>query len=96
MNTNIITVYVFFLFRWQDNIAVLGVSGVILLTIFGLIMIEKLSFLPKSLTAISSFASNNKIMLQIMATTNVLALLACVIIPLVSFYRNSKIQLNLK
>ena len=61
-----------------------GISGVILLAVFGLIVLEKLSFFPKPLTTLSSSASNNKIILQIMATANVLALLACVIVPLVS------------
>ena len=77
-------ILIFYISRWQENLAVYGISGVILLAVFGLIILEKLSFFPKPLTTLSSFASNNKIILQIMATANVLALLACVIVPLVS------------
>ena len=73
-------------FRWQENLPLFGISGAVILIITGLIMLEKLNFfLPKPLCALSSFVSNNKIMLQIMATINVLALLACVVLPLVSY-----------
>ena len=87
--------------RWQENLPLFGISGAVILIITGLIMLEKLNFfLPKPLCALSSFVSNNKIMLQIMATINVLALLACVVLPLVSykifrpsFYENTNLAI---
>ena len=73
-----------FLHRWQDNAAVFVVSGIILLSMFAVVMLEKISTIPKPLIAFSSFASNNKAMHQIMAMINILALLVCVLVPLVS------------
>ena len=74
------------LFRWQENFLVFGISAIVIITILGLVVLEKMSFLPKPITSLSSFTTNNKTMLQIMATINVLALLACVVIPLVSIF----------
>ena len=72
--------------RWHENVLVFGISAVVIIAILGLVTLEKMSFLPKPITSLSSFTTNNKTMLQIMATTNVLALLACVVIPLVSIF----------
>ena len=60
------------------------VVGLILICVFGLVVLEKVRFLPKQIVSISAFASNNKVMHQVLAATNVLALFACVLVPLVS------------
>ena len=60
------------------------VAGLVLICVFGLIMLEKVKFLPKQILSISAYASNNKVMHQILAATNVLSLFACVLMPLVS------------
>ena len=73
-------------FRWHENFLVFGISAIVIITISGLVVLEKMTFLPKQITSLASFTTNNKSMLQIMATINVLALLACVVVPLVSCF----------
>ena len=68
----------------QSSYVVFLVAGLILVCVFGLIILEKMSFLPKQLVNISAFASNNKVMHQVLAATNVLTLFACVLVPVVS------------
>ena len=62
------------------------VVGLILMCVFGLVALERVRFLPKQIvSSISAIASNNKVMHQVLAAANVLALFACVLVPLVSF-----------
>ena len=73
-----------FLFSNHSTYVVFLVAGLVLICVFGLIMLEKVKFLPKQILSISAYASNNKVMHQILAATNVLSLFACVLVPLVS------------
>ena len=73
-----------FLFSNHSTYVVFLVAGLVLICVFGLIMLEKVKFLPKQILSISAYASNNKVMHQILAATNVLSLFACVLMPLVS------------
>jgi len=57
-------------------------SGGVIFVITIIILCEKLTFLPKPITRFSNYISASRILAQLLAVINVLALFACVVVPM--------------
>ena len=73
----------FFYYSWSSNLIVFLVAGFVVTLLLAIVLIEKFTFVPKSLSKITVFVTGNKMLHQLMAITNVLTLLSCVLLPLV-------------
>lgn len=65
--------------RWR----VFGAAGALILTVTLLILCEKWTFLPKPITRFCNCLAASRVLVQVLAILNVLALFACVLAPLV-------------
>ena len=76
-----------FLYRWDvSNFIVFLVAGCVVTFLLSVVLIEKFTCVPKRLSQVIVQLTANKMLHQMMAITNVLTLLSCVLLPLVSFW----------
>ena len=72
--------------RWDvSNFIVFLVAGCVVTFLLSVVLIEKFTCVPKRLSQVIVQLTANKMLHQMMAITNVLTLLSCVLLPLVSF-----------
>ena len=72
------------LFRWDvSNFIVFLVAGCTVTFLLSVVLIEKFTCVPKRLSRVIVQLTGNKMLHQMMAITNVLTLLSCVLLPLV-------------
>ena len=76
--------FLLFFYSWSSNLIVYLVAGFVVTLLLAIVLIEKFTCVPKSLSKITVFVTGNKMLHQLMAITNVLTLLSCVLLPLVS------------
>ena len=71
-------------FRWDvSNFIVFLVAGLTVTFLLSVVLIEKFTCVPKRLSRVIVQLTGNKMLHQMMAITNVLTLLSCVLLPLV-------------
>ena len=74
-------------FRWDvSNFIVFLVAGLTVTFLLSVVLIEKFTCVPKRLSRVIVQLTGNKMLHQMMAITNVLTLLSCVLLPLVIFH----------
>ena len=62
---------------------VFAVAGCIVTFILAVVLLEKITCVPKKVSKVSLALTSNKMLHQLMAIANVVMLLACVLLPLV-------------
>ena len=85
-----------FHFRWDvSNFIVFLVAGLTVTFLLSVVLIEKFTCVPKRLSRVIVQLTGNKMLHQMMAITNVLTLLSCVLLPLVIFhFRSSSAKIS--
>ena len=72
---------------WSSNLIVFLVAGCVVTLLLAIVLIEKFTCVPKKMSRLIVLVTGNKMLHQLMAITNILTLLSCVLLPMVSLLR---------
>ena len=79
---------IFLLYRWSiSSYIIFPIAGLVVTLLLVIVLIEKFTCVPKRLSRLIVHLTSNKMLHQMMAITNILTLLSCVLLPMVSIFR---------